>query len=142
MKEYEILDEHTADVMVLAYGKNLEGVFKNAAKALFNTITASSIIERKNIKEISIEADNLKSLLVNWLEELIFYFDVEGWIFEDFEIKIEKKNDMWFLTAKCYGEHFNPNKHKSGVEVKGISYHMLEFGKKNGLHFAKVIFDI
>jgi SHS2 domain-containing protein len=63
MKEFEIID-HTADIGLVAYGKNKEQVFINTAKGMFEIIAG----ETKNLKgnfydKIKLEADNPEGLL-------------------------------------------------------------------------------
>jgi len=72
MKKFEIL-EHTADIGIMAYGKNKREVFINAAKGMFKIIAG----ENRNLKEnfydkIKLEADNLEGLLFAWLNELLY----------------------------------------------------------------------
>jgi len=141
-KEFEYLEEHTADVAFIAYGKDLNEVFQNAAKAMFNVMTDISRIEKKEKRTIKVVDDELKGLLKNWLQELIVLFDVDGIAFSEFKVNIEKKNDKWVLEGEAYGELFDPNKHTSGLEVKAIPYHWMEIGEKNGLKYARVLLDI
>ena len=71
MNSYEILD-HTADVLIRAYGKTLAEAFEHAAKAMFDIITDNSEIESMGQYTIELEAPNVDQLLVDWLSELLF----------------------------------------------------------------------
>ena len=69
-KEFEFF-EHTADIGVRVYAQNIEELFENSAKALFSLITENKELLPNLEREITLEAENLEELLVNWLNELI-----------------------------------------------------------------------
>ena len=73
-KEFEILD-HTADVGIIAYGADLKQAFANAAKGLFSLITELGDVEEALHRDIELTAADEESLLVDWLNELVYYFD-------------------------------------------------------------------
>jgi len=138
MKKYELID-HTADVGVKAYGKNLSETFENAAKAMFDIITDNSNIESIGQYDIELEADNLEQLLIDWLSELLFLNSAKNLVFGFFKVNINenKKN----LTATIFGEKYDVSKHKIGTEIKAVTYHMLEVKNKKPF-YIQIIFDI
>jgi len=137
-KAFEIID-HTADVGIVAYGANLEELFSNAALALFSLIIEPESIEEKLHRDLKVSSEDRDSLLVNWLNELIYVFDAEHILFRRFDIKTLSEN---MLQATCYGESFDPMKHKIKIGVKAATYHMLTLEKNTGGYKARVIFDI
>jgi len=136
-KDFEIID-HTADVVIIAYGTSLSQTFANAAKALFNLITELDNVEEVLHRDIELVAPDQESLLVAWLNELIYLFDTENVIFKRFEIT--KLNNTQ-LKARSYGEKVDRSKHKLKTGVKAATYHMLRIDKDNG-YKAQVLFDI
>jgi len=141
MKEFEIL-EHTADIGLIAYGKNKEEVFINAAKGMFEIIAGGT----KNLKEnfydkIKLEADNLEGLLFAWLNELLYISEVKLVILNKF--KIEELTD-YHIKAEVKGMKINRLGCKIKKEIKAVTYHRLEVkkDKESGLWKAQVIFDI
>ncbi len=76
-KEFEIL-EHTADVGIVAYGSDMKQAFANAAKGLFSIITELDDVEETGHRDIALTAPDRESLLVAWLNELIYLFDTEN----------------------------------------------------------------
>ncbi len=139
MKKFEYLDITTADVAFLAYGKSLNELFENAALAMFEVMVDTTKIEPKEKKIIEVEGDDLKSLLFNWLNELLYYFGAEGLVFSKFEVQVDEKN--YKLKAFCYGEHFDPEKHEGKTEVKACTMHKMEI-EKNDVWKAQVILDV
>ncbi len=138
MKDYELID-HTADIGVKAYGKDLSEAFANAAKAMFDIITDSSDIDDKGRYQIELESDDLEQLLVDWLNELLFLQGAENLVFGEFVVQIDEQNNH--LTATVSGENFDRKKHSIGMEIKAVTYHMLKVTKGNPC-VVKVLFDI
>jgi len=136
-KEFEVLD-HTADVGIIAYGADLRQAFANAAKGLFSLITELGDVDEALHRDIELTASDEESLLVEWLNELVYYFDTEAIIFKRFDI-IELNNTH--LKARGHGEKVNSSKHKLKTGVKAATYHMLKVEKNNGCR-VQVLFDI
>jgi len=137
-KSYEIID-HTADVGIIAYGADVEELFSNAALALFSLITEPERIEEKLHVDLEVNSEGRDSLLVEWLNELIYLFDVKHILFNRFDIESLTHND---LKATCYGENFDPMRHKIKIGVKAATYHMLRLEKNGGGYKSQIIFDI
>lgn len=137
-KTFEIID-HTADVGIIAYGANVEELFSNAALALFSLITELESIEEKLHLNLEVSSEDRDSLLIEWLNELIYLFDVEHILFNRFNIESLTHNQ---LKAACYGENFDPMKHKIKIGVKAATYHMLKLDKSDDGYKAQIILDI
>ena len=136
-KDFEIVD-HTADVGIIAYGADMNQAFANAARALFSLITELDDVAEVLYRDIELTAPDEESLLVEWLNELIYLFDVENIVFKRFEIT--KLNNTQ-LKARSYGEKVDKSRHKLKTGVKAATYHMLRIDKDNGCK-AQVLFDI
>lgn len=136
MKSYELI-EHTADVGVKAYGKTLAEAFEHAAKGMFDIITDGSIIDPVGQYDISLEAPDLEQLLVDWLSQLLFLNGAQNLVFGKFKVTIEGNR----LSAHVFGEKYDTKKHKMGVEIKAVTYHMLQVSEKDPI-FVQVLFDI
>lgn len=137
-KPYETID-HTADICIKAYGKTLSEAFENAAKGMFDIITDKSEIESIGQYDIDLEAPDLEQLLVDWLSELLFLSTSQNLVFGFFKVELDKEKKH--LSAKVFGEKYSLSKHKAGVEIKAVTYHMLEVRNKSPYH-VQVLFDI
>ncbi len=136
-KEFEIL-EHTADVGIIAYGANITEAFANAAKGLFSLITELEDVEEVTYRDIELTAPDQESLLVGWLNELIYLFDAENILFKRFVIT---QLNHTHLKARGYGHKVDSSRHKLKIGVKAATYHMLKIEKGNGSK-VQVLFDI
>jgi SHS2 domain-containing protein len=136
MKRFELI-EHTADIGINAYGKTLAGAFANAAYGMFSIIAELESVREAESRRVEVSADDIESLLFEWLNSLLYSFDVEMLLFKRFDI-IEFE-DTW-LVAECYGEKYDASRHRIKAGVKSATYHMLEVDRlKNRV---RVIFDI
>ena len=135
--QFEII-EHTADIGIQIRGKTLEEVFAAAAYGMFSLIVDMEDVEEREEKEIQISSSDRESLLVEWLNEFIYLFDVEKMIFRRFDFS---HLDDTSLHAFAFGERLDPKRHKVKLGIKAATYHMLKVEKEDG-YVARVIFDI
>ena len=135
--DYEIID-HTADAGVIAYGTDIGQAFASAATAMFSLMTELGDIDEELHRDIEINASDEESLLVEWLNELIYLFDTEDTIFRRFDIT---DIDSTHLRARSYGAKLNPKKHELKTGVKAATYHRLQISRDNGCR-VRVIFDV
>ena len=131
--------EHTADVGFEAFGSTREEVFANSARALMNLIVDLETIRPSGEVTLHIHGPDPESLLVNWLSELLFLHDAEGWLFRDFEIKSLKDDS---LSAVARGEKFQQSRHQAKMLVKAITYHQLAVEQTPWGWRAQVYVDI
>jgi SHS2 domain-containing protein len=136
MKHYELV-EHTADVGVKAYGKTIAEAFEHAAEGMFDIITDESTIQPIGEYTIILEAPDVEQLLVDWLSQLLFLNGAHSLVFGKFEVTLTGTS----LSARVFGEKFDTKKHRMGVEVKAVTYHMLQVHEEDPL-FVQVLFDI
>ncbi|RLF48793.1 MAG: archease [Thermoplasmata archaeon] len=136
--KYEII-EHTADVGVKAYGDSIEECFENVAKAMFDIIVDDGVVDCVVEKDVVIEGHDYEDLLFSWLSELVYIHHAELMLFTRFDVKIEENNEIK-LRAKICGEKIDFKKHKIGLDIKAVTYHMLEVNAEEG--YVQVIFDI
>ncbi len=136
MKRYELI-EHTADMGIKAGGNTLAEAFTNAACGLFSIITDISSVRESESRTVNVKGIDLENLLFNWINELIYIFDVEHLLLRRFEI-----TDMTEMSLKavCYGEKYNPDVHELKLGVKSATFHMLTVDRKRNR--VQVILDV
>ncbi len=129
--------EHTADVKFRAYGRSREEVFANAGRALAAAITDVSRVEAVDDRVVACAADDDETLLHDFLSELLFLFEDEGFLYSG--ISVELDGDA--LSAKLCGELFQPDKHVLHGEVKAVTYHDMSIGDTGDGWEATVLCD-
>ena len=140
MRRYEFI-EHTADVIIRAYGDTLEDAFAESAQAMFDIITDSTPIERQRPVEFTVDAIDRESLLVTFLSKLIAVHEIERLVLGHFTVTFTAPTSLHVMS---YGEPFDPERHGKGIHVKAVAYHMLEIREPSQESEAvvQVLFDI
>ncbi|MHA2036412.1 MAG: archease [Promethearchaeota archaeon] len=136
--------EHTADVSVKSWGKNLEEAFSQTALSLMTTISPDlKKISLHKEKEIEIISEDKYALCFDFLSEFLYIFDVEELIFSVVSVtSIQKIGDKYKLVAIAKGEPFDREKHEIGTEVKAITYSFMNIEEKENKVEINIVFDI
>lgn len=139
---YKVL-EHTADIGVEAVGNNFAEALEYASKGLISIMVNTKDIETFETRDICLEADDKESLVIKWLNEILFYFDSESFICKKTEIKeIEKCDDNYKIQGLFLGKCFDAKSDNMLVHVKAITYHQLSVITQKENVTIKVFFDI
>ena len=135
MKSYEYF-EATADIGLKAYGKDLNEAFENAGLAIFNIISDTSGIDAVREIEFEVTSEDEVSLLYDYLEELLFYHEIEFMLFSEFHVEID---DDLHLRAKIIGEEIDWNKHERKTEIKAITFHMMDVKRTSHVELQAIV---
>ncbi len=140
MASYQILD-HTGEIGILGRGANAAQAFEQAATGMFSFMVDLETVEGRQEWRVEVEGPDLEGLLVEWLNELIYLFELEGMVSRDFRIH---EMGSTFLKATCYGEVLDVERHRFSIAPKAATYHMLEVTPETARSecWAKVILDI
>ncbi len=136
MRRFRLI-EHTADIGLVAYGTSLAEAFANAAYGLFSIIADLRPVKEVESRTVEVSADDPEGLLFDWLNRLIYLFDVDMLLLKRFDVTCLNERK---LKAVCCGEKYNPSRHHIKTGVKSATYHMLKVDK--GKNQVRVIFDI
>ncbi len=135
MKKYEYF-EATADIGLKAYGKDLNEAFENAGLAIFNIISDTSGIDALKEIEFEVTSEDEVSLLYDYLEELLFYHEIEFMLFSEFHVEID---DGLHLKAKIIGEEIDWDKHERKTEIKAITFHMMDVKRTSHVELQAIV---
>ena len=134
---FEVLN-HTADVGIIAYGRNLSELFANAARGMFHFIIDPSAVAERERRRRTVEADDLDGLLVAWLNDLLVVLNADAFIPAAFVIE---EITPTRLRAVLAGEPVDAARHHFRLDVKAATYHLLQI-RQDGGWSARLIFDI
>lgn len=88
---------------------------------------------------VQCEAPDVELLLVDWLNSLIYEMATRGWLFSQFEVRIESGK----LEGRAWGEPVEVSRHQPAVEVKGASYTELKVTQTpEGAWMAQCVVDV
>ncbi len=137
---YQLL-EHTADLKVAIYGKDLPELFVNAAQAIFDIMVDLNRVEEKTSEEVSLNSGSLEELFLDWLRELLFRFATRGLVCARVEMQ-SLDPERGGLTARLYGESYQMEKHGLKIEIKTPTYHQFSLVSGEAGFVATVVFDV
>jgi SHS2 domain-containing protein len=145
MKEagFEFMD-HTADVSVKSWGRNLKEAFSQTALSLMMTITPNlNKISPKIEKNIEVISEDKYALCFDFLSEFLYIFDVEDLVFSYVVVKsIRKIGEKYKLIAMAKGEPIDRDKHEIGTEVKAITYSFMNIEETENKVEINIVFDV
>jgi SHS2 domain-containing protein len=138
---YTFID-HTADVAADLTGRTLEELLTSAAQALTDTLTDLDRVHPVVTQFVTVDAASPEDLLVDWLNELIYRFEVQNMLVADATVHVEEHDARWHLGATVAGEILDPARHPSRVLVKSATYYGLAVTRQDGEWRARVVLDI
>lgn len=131
--------EHTADVGIRAQGASLAELFTRLAKGLVELLAEDSVLEPQQARPITLSAEDAESLLLAWLQELLFWFSAERFLPVHYALEEVTETS---LRGQVRGDTFDPSCHAQGREVKAITRHLLSVEQRDGVWHGQVIVDI
>lgn len=133
------LFETTADVGIVARGDTMEELFANAARGMFTLMIDSDSVRPTGLLPIEAQGRDLPSLLVAWLNELLYRCEAEAWAPSDVRVTAVEGGRA---HGELRGEPAEMERHRFTGIVKAATYHLLEC-RKDGDHWhARVVFDV
>lgn len=137
-QKYRFL-KHTADAKFQAFGNTLEEAFCNAALATASLMWDWESIEIKVNRSVEVKGKDLKQLLMVFLEEILFLWDVQGFFLGKVEdLFIHKKEGSYTLRAVFLGDT-KKSKYVTFGDVKAITYNEMEILEKKGFRIQVVV---
>lgn len=137
-KPYEVF-EHTADIGLHAYGSTLSELFIHAAQGMESLMIPPEQVRIQVSRVVEVDGHDSVSLLIAWLNELIFLFDTEYLIFCQFEIESLTETH---LRGRASGESYDAHRHELGSAIKAVTWHEAAVEQTDGGYKARIIFDI
>ncbi len=129
----------TADKGIRAWGRDLPEVFINAARAMWSLMVEPGSARHERMLPVKVEASDRETLLVAWLNELLFLHEVEGFVAADF--RIARLTDTG-LEAEVWGETMDRARHPLVGHVKAATYHLLQVLPRASGWEAQVVVDV
>ena len=127
--------EHTADLAIRVYGQDTRELFANAAHGMFALMAEPSVEEPACEREVSLEAIDHESLLVDWLNELIYLHEVESETYCQYAIETVSPTK---LKAHVTG---GPTRNKTKA-IKAATFHDLAIEETANGFVATIVFDV
>jgi SHS2 domain-containing protein len=135
--------DHTADVGFELEAPTLEALFDEARRALLMTIFERLPEGGEGERSIQLSAPDLETLLVRWINELLFLIQGEGFIPVSTEIRVREADEERFsLEGRLNGAPLDLQAHGWQGEIKSATFHELGVTLKDEGWQARVILDV
>lgn len=133
---YEEL-EHTAEVGVRVHAPGPEALYACAARAMFSLLNVEPDTQpRAASHRLVVESSDAESLMVDWLDELLFLHETTGTIVTECDVN-RWSPDRLEASITC-----NPPLEPPSTHIKAVTYHQLSVVDTGDGWQAEVYFDI
>lgn len=130
---------HTADLAIVVRAASLEAVYAEAATGLFEIIAGDLAQVRPRAgRRFTVAGDDPAWLLLDWLAELHAAFEIDRWLFCEFDVAVSPEG----LRATARGEPYDPALHTLAHEIKAITQHDLAVRRSPAGWEATFVVDI
>jgi SHS2 domain-containing protein len=119
---FEIL-EHPSDAGILARGQTRQEALIEASRGVTSIIVNPQGIDPREERSFRASGSDDGAQIVDWLNEILFFFDTEGIVLVDFAI------DSWTdreIVGRARGDFYDPARHEFRTAVKAVTYHQFE----------------
>ena len=137
-RPFEVL-EHPADIGFRAFGQDLPDLFAAAAMAMLSIAGDPGVVEPRNEYDIAVESGDREALMVDWLNEVLYWFDGKRIAFREFQVTALTDSA---IQAVGVGEPRDPERHRAHLIVKAVTYHQLRIERRDHLWIVEVYLDI
>jgi SHS2 domain-containing protein len=136
--------DHTADVgFELAEAPRLEDLFDEARQALLMTVFEKPPERGEYEDSVRLSASDLETLLVRWINELIFFIQGNDFVPANADLWIQESGEEGcFLEAHLTGTPVDLERYSWQGEIKSATFHGLEVTRESLGWRAQVILDV
>jgi SHS2 domain-containing protein len=131
--------EMEADVGVHAWGPTRAEAFARAAEGVFALIVAPTTVTTTESREARAQGGSPEALLVNWLNECLYVYEIEGFAVARVEVDT-CRDDL--VHGVLHGEPLDPARHPLGTIVKAATHHQVEVRGTPGRVDVRVVVDV
>jgi SHS2 domain-containing protein len=136
--------DHTADVgFEVKEAPTLENLFDEARQALLMTMFERPPEDGEGEEPMQVLAPDLETLLVRWINELVFFIQGGGFVPTDADLRIrEAGGEGYYLEARLTGAPLDLEGYGWQGEIKSATFHGLEVTRERSGWRAQLILDV
>ncbi len=127
--------EHTADWALRVRGQNLTDLFRNAAFGMLSLLGIEPVPGYSESRFFELTAEDTETLLVSWLEELLYPLEVENAAVVDFQVEVLDKVE---LKATIELKKIASIK----KEIKAVTFNELDIRAVKSGYETIIVFDV
>ncbi len=127
--------EHTADIAIRVWGRDLAELFANAAYGMACQIAEIDEIRPTITRTLELDAADTEILLVSWLSELLYLGEKENCVFFDFErLSVSPTELRAVASGGPIDEHL--------THIKAVTFSELEIINSDVGYETHIVFDV
>ncbi len=137
--------DHTADIGFEVEAPTLEVLFDEARRALLMTVFEHPPERGEEGRPVLLSAPDLETLLVRWINELVFFIQGDGFVPVHADIRIRgvgEEEGGFSLEAFLTGAPLDLESYGWQGEIKSATFHGLEVTRGSEGWRAQVILDV
>jgi SHS2 domain-containing protein len=127
--------EHTADIAIRIWGRDLAELFANAAYGMACQMADVDTVDRAIERRIELQAYDAETLLVTWLGELLYLAERDGCVFSEFDMLDVAPTR---LQATVRGGAVAEHQH----HIKAVTFSDLEIVHTDAGYETTIVFDV
>ncbi|MEW6725060.1 MAG: archease [Bacillota bacterium] len=131
---YHLID-HTADLGLVARGRDLGEALAQAASGLFDLLWDRDNVLAEVEMVVVGEGPDLETAVVGWLNEILYLHQVEEWVFASVR-RVECRSGR--IASLLVGERLR-NHHRRKREIKAVTYHGIRVCQKEMWEVAFIV---
>jgi SHS2 domain-containing protein len=127
--------EHTADIAIRVWGRDLGQLFANAAYGMACQLADPDRVQPRDEYRIELEADDTEWLLVNWLSELLYLGERDTYTFTDFDMLEVTPTRLQAIARGGPVEEYEGH-------IKAVTFSELEIIESDEGYETTIVFDV
>ena len=127
--------DHTADLALHLWANDLSDLFATAARGMFSFVAVVDAAEPARAVTVTLSALDVETLLVDWLNELLYRTESEGVAFTAFEFEHLSPTR---LTATAHGRPVS----EYLSHIKAATFHNLSIATTPDGYETEIVFDV
>ena len=133
MRRFEEV-EHTADLAIRVRGRTLADLFANAACGMAAQVAVPRDVAPTVTEQINLEAQDVETLLVAWLGELLYLGERQGCVFTEFDVaEVTGTRIRATVRGRPVAEHVG--------HIKAVTFSELDIARSDEGFETTVVFD-
>lgn len=134
MGTWEELD-HTADLAIRVCANSLEDLFSTAAEAMFSLTAQAVDTEPISIDDLELEGIDRETLLIEWLNELLYIHERDDVVIMDIEFKCLTNTALQASVRGVPVEEYY-------AHIKAATFHNLRIDTNKEGFCTAIVFDV
>jgi SHS2 domain-containing protein len=137
-------DIAVADMAFEAIADSALELFTAATGAMIESLADPATVGRTWEHSVDRRAEDLSSLLFEWLEELVYLKDAHGVVFHKAALALDRlpADAGWRLHGRLFGEPVDLARQDLRSDVKGVTKHLYEVKQEGARWHARVVLDV